>query len=74
MTLSEVLRKYDRDFSVVEIRKVLSIDSNGVDDLLGMAKYHNKMLISLDGGKYHLNDQVVKDELFRDDWLIVWRN
>ena len=74
MTLSEVLRKYDRDFSVVEIRKVLSIGSNGIDNLLGMAKYHNKMLISLDGGKYHLNDQVVKDELFRDDWLIVWRD
>lgn len=72
-TLSEVLKSYNKDFNVVEYRKIYSVDSDDVDKLLGMAKYVNKMLISLDGGKYSLNDQIVKHELFRDDWLIVWR-
>lgn len=73
MTLSDVLKEFDRDFNVIEVRKIYSIDSDDVDGLIGMAAYRNKMLISLDGGKYHLNDQISKHELVRDDWLVVWR-
>ena len=69
MTLSELLKSYNKDFNIVEYRKY----SNGEDGLLGMAKYVNKILISLDGGKYHLNDKIAKHELVRDDWLVVWK-
>lgn len=73
MTLSEILSKYNRDFDCIEYRKIISIDSDDVEKLLGMAAYKNKLLLSIDGGKYHLNDQIKKYELFKDNWLIVWR-
>lgn len=74
MTLSDVLKEYgNRDFNVIEYRKVWSVDSDDVDGLDGMAQYKNKMLISLDGGSYYLKDEIQKHKLFRDDWLVVWR-
>lgn len=67
MTLSEVLKKYDnRDFSVIEYR------SSEKDILVGMAAYKNKMLVSLDGDSYHLNDEIERYTLYKNDWLVVW--
>lgn len=74
MTLSDVLKEYgNRDFNVIEYRKVWSVDSDDVDGLDGMAQYKNKMLISLDGDSYHLNDEIINHKLFKEDWLVVWR-
>ena len=73
MTLSDVLKKFDnRDFPVIEYRSIASIGSNDADVWCGMASYKNKMLTSLDGDSYHLNDEIKKYELFREDWLVVW--
>lgn len=74
MTLSEVLKKFNnRDFNAIEYRTIASIDSDDVDLFIGMAAYKNKMLKSLDGDYYSLNDQIVKYELFQDDWLVVYK-
>lgn len=74
MTLSDVLKEYNnRDFNAIEYRTIASIDSDDVDLFIGMAAYKNKMLVSLDGDSYSLNDQIVKHELFRDDWLVVYK-
>lgn len=74
MTLSEVLKQFNnRDFNAIEYRTIVSIDSDDVDLFIGMAAYKNKMLKSLDGDCYSLNDQIVKYELFRDDWLVVYK-
>ena len=73
-TLSEILKKYDnRNFKCIEYRTFTTVDGKATDTLIGMAAYKNKMLISLDGDSYHLNDQIAKHELFQDDWLIVWQ-
>lgn len=73
MTLSEVLKKFDnRDFDAIEYRHVKSIDSNDVDVLYGFAAYKNKMLVSVDGDSYHLSDNIIKYELYKDNWLVVW--
>lgn len=73
MTLSDVLKQYDnRDFSVIEYRAITTIQEKDTDVLGGMAAYKNKMLLSLDGDSYHLNDEIVKHELYRDDWLVVY--
>lgn len=73
MTLSDVLRKYDnRDFDAIEYRHIKSIDSDDVDVLCGFATYRNKMLMSVDGDTYHLSDQILKHELYKSNWLVVW--
>ena len=70
MTLSEVLKKYNNeDFDAIEYRHIKSIDS---DDVYGFAAYKNKMLMSVDGNSYHLNDQIIKYELYKPNWLVVW--
>ena len=73
MRLKDVLNEFcNRDFPVIEYRSVRSIDSDDVDYVIGFCKYINCGLVSIDGDSYSLNDPVVKYELFRDDWLIVW--
>lgn len=73
MTLSEVLKLYDnRNFDAIEYRHVKSIDSDDVDILYGFAAYRNKMLVSVDGDSYHLSDQIIKHELYKPNWLVVW--
>lgn len=73
MTLSDVLKLYDnRNFDAIEYRHIKSIDSDDVDVLYGFAAYKNKMLISVDGDSYHLSDQVIKHELYKPNWLVVW--
>ncbi len=73
MTLSDVLRKYNnRDFDAIEFRHIQSVDSDDVDILYGFAAYKNRMLMSVDGDSYHLSDQVIKDELYKPNWLVVW--
>lgn len=73
MTLKEVLKQYNnKDFDVIEYRTIHSINSNSADVWGGMAQYKNKMLISLDGDTYRLNDEVIKHELYKDNWLVVY--
>ena len=73
MTLSEVLKQYDnRNFDAIEYRHIKSIDSDDVDMLCGFAAYKNKMLASVDGDSYHLSDQILKHELYKPNWLVVW--
>lgn len=73
MTLSEVLKQYDnRNFDAIEYRHIKSIDSDDVDMLCGFAAYKNKMLVSVDGDSYHLSDQILKHELYKSNWLVVW--
>lgn len=70
MKLSEVLKQYDnKDFNVIEYR---SIDSDDVSTFNGMAQYKNKMLVSLDGDSYRLSDEVIKYEIYKDGWLVVY--
>ena len=74
MTLSDVLKQYDnKDFSVIEYRAITTIQEKDTDVLGGMAAYKNKMLLSLDGDSYHLNDEIVKHKLYREDWLVVYQ-
>lgn len=73
MTLSDVLKLYDnRNFDAIEYRHIKSVDSDDVDILYGFAAYKNKMLISVDGDSYHLSDQVIKHELYKPNWLVVY--
>ena len=73
MTLSDVLKLYDnRNFDAIEYRHIKSVDSDDVDVLYGFAAYKNKMLISVDGDSYHLSDQVIKHELYKPNWLVVY--
>ena len=73
MTLSEVLQEYDnRDFMVIEYRTYRTIDSDDVDVTMGFATYKNKMLQSLDGNPHHLSDEIIKHNIYKDDWLLVW--
>lgn len=73
MTLSDVLKLYDnRDFEVIEYRTITSINSNDVDGVVGFATYKNKMLMSIDGDSYHLSDIILKHELYRENWLVVY--
>lgn len=74
MTLKEVLKNYDnKDFKCIEYRTKAPVGCKEDYILIGMAAYKNKMLISLDGDSYHLNDEVERYELFQDDWLVVWQ-
>ena len=72
MTLSEVLKKYNNEnFDAIEYRHIKSIDSDDVDVLYGFAAYRNKMLMSVDGNNYHLNDQIIKYELYTNNFKLV---
>lgn len=67
MILSDILKELNnRDFDVIEYRYINS------DMLYGFATYKNKMLTSVDGGTYHLNDKIIKYELYKKNWLVVW--
>lgn len=68
MTLSEVLKKFGNKNCVIEYRSII----NNTDAFCGMARYINKMLVSCDGDTYHLSDEVIKYEWFKDDWLVIW--
>ena len=73
MTLSEVLRGFNnKDWDAIEYRHIKSIDSDDVDVLYGFAAYKNKMLMSVDGDTYHLSDKILKYEVYKDNWLVVW--
>lgn len=73
MTLGDVLQEYDnRDFTIIEYRVIISIDSDDVDGIAGFCSYLNNELITLDNDTYSLDDEIVKHELYKDDWLVVW--
>lgn len=73
MTLSEVLKQFNnKDFDAIEYRYITNDNSNDIDVLAGFAAYKNKMLVSLDGDTYHLSDNIVKYELYQENWLVVW--
>lgn len=73
MTLSDVLKELGgKDWDAIEYRKVRSIDSDDVDYLYGFAAYKNKMLVSVDGDTYHLSDKILKYEVYKEDWLVVY--
>lgn len=73
MRLEEVLQEYDNhDFNVIEYRTIISIDSDDVDELVGFCCYKNGELITLDNDTYSLDDVVVRHELYKEDWLVVW--
>ncbi len=73
MTLRDVLKKFDnKNFKVIEYRAIVPAGNSNEEILVGMAAYKNKMLQSLDGDSYHLSDEIVRYELYQDDWLVVW--
>lgn len=73
MTLSNVLKELgNKDWDAIEYRHVQSIDSDDVDVLYGFAAYKNKMLVSVDGDTYHLSDKILKYEVYKEDWLVVY--
>ena len=73
MKLADVLKECgNKDFDMIEYRSIQSIDSDDVDTFMGLASYKNKMLVSLDGDSYYLSDNVVKYEVYRPNWLIVY--
>lgn len=73
MTVSDILEKNGKKDCVIEYRDIVSIDSDDVDAFGGMARYVNKMLVSCDGDSYHLSDEIIKYEWFKDNWLVVYR-
>ncbi len=75
MTLGEILKEYDnRDFSVIEYRSIISVDSDDVDTLYGFCCYKNGELLNVDGDNYSLDDEIVNHELYKNDWLVVWQD
>lgn len=73
MTLKEVLKKFNnKNFDMIEYRGRTHVDGKEKEYLVGFASYKDKMLISLDGDNYHLDDKISKYELYKDNWLVVW--
>ena len=73
MTLSDVLKEFgNKDWDAIEYRRNTTVESSDTDYLCGFATYKNKMLMSADGDSYHLSDNIVKYEKFKDNWLVVW--
>lgn len=72
MKLKDILQDYNQDFAVIEYRNVISIDSDDVDALEGFCCYKNNELITLDGDTYSEDDEIIKHELYKSDWLVVW--
>lgn len=72
MTLGKLLKELNRDFNKIEYRTIRYLFGRDIDILHGFCKYINGELISLDGDYYSLNDVIVKYEIYRDDWLVVW--
>ena len=73
MILKDILKKFNyRDFTTIEYREVISIDSDDVDVLVGHAAFIGGVLSSLDYDNYSLEDEIIKYELYRTDWLVVW--
>lgn len=73
MTLNDVLKEYDnKDFTVIECRTIISIDSDDVE-VTRFCSYRDKELINLDDDCiYSLDNDVIKYELYKDDWLVIW--
>ncbi len=72
MCLKDILKKLDIDFKTIEYRTIISIDSNDVDTLFGYCRYIGGELMSLDGDNYDFNDEIIKYQIYKDDWLTVW--
>lgn len=73
MTLKDILKKFDyRDFTTIEYREIISIDSDDVDVFVGHAAFIDGVLSPLDYDNYSLEDEIIKYELYRTDWLVVW--
>lgn len=69
MTLSDVLKELgNKDWDAIEYRH----ETDSKDVLYGFAAYKNKMLISVDGDTYHLSDKILKYEVYKEDWLVVY--
>lgn len=73
MTLNDVLKEYNnKDFTVIECRIIISIDSDDVE-VTRFCSYRDKELINLDDDCiYSLDNNVIKYELYKDDWLVIW--
>lgn len=73
MILKDILKKFDyKDFTTIEYRKIISIDSDDVDVLVGHATFVDGVLSPLDYDNYSLEDEIIKYKLYRTDWLVVW--
>lgn len=73
MTLEDVLKKFNyKDFATIEYREIISIDSDDVDVLVGHATFIDGVLSPLDCNSYSLKDEIIKYELYRTNWLVVW--
>lgn len=73
MILKDILKKFNyRDFTTIEYREIISIDSDDVDVLVGHAAFVDGVLSPLDYDNYSLEDEIIKYELYRTDWLVVW--
>lgn len=72
MCLRDILKKLNRDFKTIEYRTIISIDSDDVDTLFGYCRYIGGELMSLDGDNYDFNDEIIKYQIYKDDWLTVW--
>lgn len=74
MTLRDIIQECDnRDFAVIEYREIISIDSDDVDTVIGFCCFKEGTLLTLDNDTYSLDDEIVKWELYKDDWLVVWQ-
>lgn len=73
MILKDILKKFNyRDFTTIEYREIISIDSDDVDVLVGHAAFIDGVLSSLDYDNYSLEDEIIKYELYKTNWLVVW--
>lgn len=73
MTLKDIINNFPfKNLCTIEYREIISIDSNDCDVLLGFAAFENNELIFLDGNTYSLEDEIIKYEFNKPDWLVVW--
>lgn len=73
MILKDILKKFNyKDFTTIEYRKIISIDSDDVDVLVGHATFVDGVLSPLDYDNYSLEDEIIKYKLYRTNWLVVW--
>lgn len=73
MILKDILKKFNyKDFTTIEYRKIISIDSDDVDVLVGHATFVDGVLSPSDYDNYSLEDEIIKYKLYRTDWLVVW--
>lgn len=72
MTLKKLLEELDRDFNKIEYRTITRLFGQDIDVFSGCCQYKNGELIALDNDFYSLNDIILRYEIYRDDWLVVW--